>query len=230
MLGPAAACPFRLDSNDLRLYRKVINACRENGQWKSCMEVLRFLKATAAQGLRASPLLYGATMDSAAELSDAMPWNLATAGRLPGLGLERWLRPAGLGPYTSWTACIRTAPEQTRPAGASPLLPAARAGSGQQQLCCWPRCAGPRGTWAPKAMWEPWQLKSMRIIENPCLERTSSPLEAPLFTLCLSKRCVLTCVNRSGAMLSALCKAWPATLALFRPSAFYLLSRRASKG
>ncbi|CAK9102196.1 unnamed protein product [Durusdinium trenchii] len=68
---------------DLPLYRKLINSCRENRQWKSCMQVLRFLAHSQERGLRADAVLYGATMASASDLMPEMPWNRKTAARWP---------------------------------------------------------------------------------------------------------------------------------------------------
>ena len=63
--NPPMLCPFFLVvvsffiwkkgfcycSKTLRLYRKAINSCRENGQWKSCAEILRFLRHLQGKGL-----------------------------------------------------------------------------------------------------------------------------------------------------------------------------------
>lgn len=67
---------------DLPLYRKAINACRENRQWRSCSEILRSLRHLEGQGVRADSVLYGASMASASGLMPAtMPWNLMQAAK-----------------------------------------------------------------------------------------------------------------------------------------------------
>ena len=43
---------------ELRLYRKAINSCRENGCWKACTEILRFLRHLHGQGRVTNHLIH----------------------------------------------------------------------------------------------------------------------------------------------------------------------------
>ncbi|CAE6916014.1 unnamed protein product [Symbiodinium natans] len=65
---------------DLQLCKKAANACREAGQWRACVQMLRRLCQAPHQGLQADVVIFGTVMASAADLvsDSAAPWDVAT--------------------------------------------------------------------------------------------------------------------------------------------------------